>query len=86
MLVLRVQVGDAGYLDPAGNPVPETKFTGKGAALLFHDGRLVRGTWTKHDLTSPVELKTKAGKLAMPPGHTWIELVPAANGDVTFKK
>ena len=86
VLVLRVQVGDAGYLDPAGNPVPETKFTGKGAALLFHDGRLVRGTWTKNDLTSPVQLSTKAGKLGMPPGRTWIELVPAANGDVTFKK
>ena len=49
VLVLRVQVGDAGYLDPAGNPVPETKFTGKGQAMLFHDGRLVRGTWTKYE-------------------------------------
>ncbi|MDO9457750.1 DUF3048 domain-containing protein, partial [Nocardioides sp.] len=28
VLVLRVKVGDAGYTDPAGNPVPETKFTG----------------------------------------------------------
>jgi hypothetical protein len=28
VLVLRVQVGDAGYLDPAGNHVPETHFTG----------------------------------------------------------
>ena len=29
VLVLRVQVGDAGYLDPAGNPVPETKLTAR---------------------------------------------------------
>src|SRR5690349_19795888 len=43
VLVLRVQVGDAGYLDPAGNPVPETKFTGKGQAMIFHGGKLVRG-------------------------------------------
>ena len=43
VLVLRVQVGDAGYLDPAGNPVPETKLEGKGEAMIFHDGRLVRG-------------------------------------------
>ncbi|MCW2846021.1 MAG: hypothetical protein JWN22_3937 [Nocardioides sp.] len=85
VLVLRVQVGDAGYLDPAGNPVPETKFTGSGQAMLFHDGRLVRGTWKKDSLTSALTLSTQAGKLAVPAGHTWIELVPAANGDVTFK-
>ncbi|MBB6626824.1 DUF3048 domain-containing protein [Nocardioides sp. KIGAM211] len=85
VLVLRVQVGDAGYLDPAGNPVPETKFTGKGQALLFHGGRLVRGTWEKKDLTSNLTLSTAAGKLDVPAGHTWIELVPAANGNVTFK-
>jgi len=86
VLVLRVQVGEAGYRDPAGYPVPETKFVGSGAALLFHDGRLVRGTWTKKDLTSPLQLATKGGKLAVPAGRTWIELVPAVNGDVTFGK
>ena len=80
MLVLRVQVGDAGYLDPAGNPVPETKFTGKGAAMIFHDGRLVRGTWSKDGLDDAVTLSTKAGELTMPPGKVWIELVPAAGG------
>ena len=47
VLVLRVKVGDAGYKDPAGNPVPETKFTGTGKAMLFHGGRVVRGTWKK---------------------------------------
>jgi hypothetical protein len=84
VLVLRVQVGDAGYLDPAGNHVPETKFVGKGEAMIFHDGRLVRGTWQKNGLTAPLSLSTKAGKLTVPAGHTWIELVPAANGNVTF--
>ncbi|HEU5035630.1 MAG TPA: DUF3048 domain-containing protein [Nocardioides sp.] len=86
VLVLRVQVGDAGYLDPAGNPVPETKLTGKGEAMIFHHGRLVRGTWEKSDLSSPLSLSTKAGELTVPAGHTWIELVPAANGNVTFQK
>jgi hypothetical protein len=86
VLVLRVQVGDAGYLDPAGNPVPETKFTGKGDAMVFHGGRMVRGTWSKKRLDAPLRLSTKAGELAVPPGHVWIELVPAANGDVTVGK
>ena len=84
VLVLRVKVGDAGYKDPAGNPVPETKLEGKGAALLFHDGRLVRGTWSKKSLDSALELSTQAGKLTVPVGKVWIELVPEAGGDVTF--
>ncbi|MCD4533970.1 DUF3048 domain-containing protein [Nocardioides sp. cx-169] len=86
VLVLRVKVGDAGYRDPAGNPVPETKFEGKGAALLFHQGRLVRGTWSKKSLEAPLELATKAGELVVPTGRTFIELVPAGNGgDVSFE-
>ncbi|MFA6575238.1 MAG: DUF3048 domain-containing protein [Nocardioides sp.] len=84
VLVLRVKVGDAGYVDPAGNPVPETKLEGKGAALLFHDGRLVRGTWSKKSLDSAIELSTQAGKLTVPAGRVWIELVPETGGDVTF--
>ena len=86
VLVLRVQEGDAGYLDPAGNHVPETKFVGKGAAMLFHDGRMVRGTWSKDQLDSALQLSTKGGKLTVPAGHTWLELVPSNGGNVTFKK
>jgi hypothetical protein len=86
VLVLRVKVGDAGYKDPAGNPVPETHFTGKGQAMVFHKGRLVRGTWTKKGYSSSVDLKTAGGRLRLPPGHTWIELVPANGGNVTVTK
>ena len=85
VLVLRVRVGDAGYLDPAGNHVPETKFTGTGKALLFHGGQVVRGTWAK-TLTSTIKLRTKAGTLDVPAGHTWIELVPKDGGRVFIKK
>jgi hypothetical protein len=86
VLVLRVRVGDAGYRDPAGNPVPETQFTGKGQALIFHAGRLVRGQWTKESLEAPLELATEAGDLTVPAGRTWIELVPQDGGKVTFGK
>jgi len=88
VLVLRVREGDAGYLDPAGNHVPETLFTGSGKALLFHNGRMVAGTWHKSKTaTSPITLTTKKGqKLQVPAGHTWIELVPVSGGNVTFKK
>lgn len=86
VLVLRVKIGDAGYRDPAGYPVPETKFEGKGPAMLFHDGRVIRGTWTKKGLTGAIGLETKAGELLVPAGHVWIELVPADTGDVTFAR
>jgi hypothetical protein len=86
VLVMRVKVGDAGYRDPAGYPVPETKFEGKGAAVLFHGGRAIKATWTKDGLTGAIELTTKGGELTVPAGHVWVELVPAANGNLTFAK
>ena len=86
VLVLRVRVGDAGYKDPAGNPVPETKFTGTGQAMVFHDGSVVRATWAKRGLDAPVTLRTKSGELSLPPGRVWMELVPQNGGNVVVKK
>lgn len=84
VLTLKVEVGDAGYTDPAGNPVPETKFHGTGEAIVFHKGKAVRGTWSKSKEDSAIRLKTKAGELKVPAGHVWLELVPASGGNVTF--
>ncbi len=58
VLVLRVKEGDAGYLDPAGNPVPLTIYEGKGDMMLFHDGKVIEGTWSKDELKSPLQLTT----------------------------
>lgn len=85
VLVLRVKTVIAPYKDPAGNPVPETVFTGKGKAMIFHGGKVLRGTWTKDGLDAPVKLSTAAGSVKVPAGHVWIELVPTNGGDVTFK-
>jgi hypothetical protein len=85
VLVLRVRTSIAGYKDPAGNPVPETHFTGTGDALIFHGGKVLRGTWTKDGLDKTVTLSTKAGEVKIPAGHVWIELVPTNGGNVTFK-
>lgn len=85
VLVLKATVGDAGYTDPAGNPVPETKLEGTGAAILFHGGEMVRGTWEKDSLDSPLTLSTKAGELTVPAGRVWLELVPKAGGSVTLR-
>jgi hypothetical protein len=88
VLVLRVREGDAGYRDPAGNPVPETLFFGKGQLMLFHNGQVTRGTWSKDKRDSPVELTTAAGPMKVPAGHVWIELLPSnkAGGAIRITK
>ena len=80
VLVLRVREGDAGYLDPAGSHVPETLFFGKGQLMLFHNGQVTRGTWSKDKRESPLELTTAAGTMKIPAGHVWIELLPNKKG------
>ena len=80
--MLRVRVGLAGYRDPSGFPVPETRFTGRGDASIFHDGRMVTGTWVKDGLEAPLTLRTKGGELQLPPGKVRIELVPNGTGSL----
>jgi hypothetical protein len=87
VLVLRAKVGDAGYLDPAGNPVPETELFGEGDATLFHGGEAIEGTWTKDGTDGSIELTTAKGdELEVPAGSTWIELVPAQEGSLSYAK
>lgn len=83
VLALRVRTGDAGYKDPSGSFVPETKLEGTGPAMLFHDGRVVRGQWSKKGLTGPLRLKAAGKPLEVPAGHVFIELVPLQGGNVT---
>ncbi len=88
ILVVRVKQTDAGYLDPAGNRVPETIYHGTGKMQLFHNGQVVNGTWKKKSKKSPIQLSTAAGPLKVPAGHVWVELVPTAKdgGNVVFRK
>ncbi|MGN0065105.1 MAG: DUF3048 domain-containing protein [Nocardioides sp.] len=87
VLVMRVDVKDAGYRDPSGSFVPESVFEGTNDAVLFHDGRAVQGTWTKKGLDGEITLKTKKGEdLVVPAGKVWIELVPTGTGNVTWGK
>jgi hypothetical protein len=83
VLVLMVKTTVAGYKDPAGNPVPETRLTGKGPAMVFHGGKLVRGTWNKDGFDGALTLSAKGSAIKVPAGHVWIELVPRDGGKVT---
>ena len=86
MVVLFSKVGDAGYLDPAGNNVTETIFEGGGRAVVFHGDTVTEGTWEKQTLDSTIAMKDEAVEpLTLEPGKVWIELVPKDDGNVSFK-
>ncbi|WP_084541098.1 DUF3048 domain-containing protein [Nocardioides alkalitolerans] len=85
VVALEVDVVDAGYLDPAGNPVPESLLEGSGTATVFHDGRAVEAEWSKDSPGDALELTTDDGPLLVPPGHTWIELLPSTTGSLDYR-
>ena len=85
MIVMFCRVGDAGYTDPAGNPVPETKLEGKGRALVFHGNTVTEVEWLKPSLEEPITFSTKAGQpYTIAPGRVFFELVPKDDGKVTL--
>ncbi len=84
VLMLEVRVGDAGYLDPAGNPVPETYFSGSGKGVLVHGDKAQRVLWQKK-LDTPLTLSSPEGEpVTVPTGHTWVELIPRTTGSITI--
>jgi hypothetical protein len=85
ILLLRVKIGDAGYRDPAGNPVPETFFFGSGPGVLVHGDHAQKVKWTKHGKAGKLTLKSMKGNdVDVPAGHTWIELIPEQTGSVNL--
>ena len=50
--------------------------TAGGKAVMFTQGKAVKGTWSRDDLDSPTIFKDKEGKeFKMTPGNTWIQLI-----------
>jgi hypothetical protein len=85
MIVVFARVGDAGYTDPAGNPVPETVFEGSGEAQVFHGDQVETVKWNKPSLDEPLTFKAKDGTpYTIDPGKVFIELVPKDAGSVTL--
>ena len=88
VLVLRVQVGDAGYRDPAGNPVPETKFDGPGRGdALPRRPAGARHLEQERPRRRRSTLSTKAGELDRA-GRAHLDRAGPARqgGNVTFTK
>jgi Protein of unknown function (DUF3048) N-terminal domain/Protein of unknown function (DUF3048) C-terminal domain len=79
LIVVRVRIHTAFYVDPSGAPVPETILEGSGDAVIVHHDQAVVGRWKKATRGSMFHFTTKSGKrLLIPPGTTQIELVPTS--------
>jgi len=49
--------------------------TGSGVVWVFRDGKVVKGTWSRPNVSSPATYKDAQGKtIALKPGQTWVEL------------
>src|SRR5690625_999382 len=87
VVVMRVEIVASAGRDQSGAAVPETVMTGTGEALVASGGRTVAATWSKPTVASPVTLTTPDGEaVALTPGTTWVELVPADRGGVDVER
>ena len=54
------------------------KTTGTGSILLFQNGEVIEGKWSKSSSSASLKFTTNAGKsLELQPGQTWITAIPS---------
>jgi hypothetical protein len=69
--------------DVLGTPSTQIEdVTGSGLAILFRDGRAIRGRWVRESREEAVAFESRDGQpLILHPGRTWIEIVPNDKGE-----
>lgn len=84
VLVMEVDVNNSTKIkDVAGNPSPDIDLLNKGKALLFRDGKVLKGTWAMPDVGEVPVFQMKDGSpMVFAVGPIWVELVPSPRGDV----
>lgn len=84
VIVQQVDVNNSRTIvDVAGNPSPDISLTGSGKALLFRDGKVIKGTWSTAEEGTVTTFETKSGDaFVLKSGNTIVELVPSPNGEV----
>jgi hypothetical protein len=84
VLIQEVEVSPSSTIvDSAGNPSPDITLLGRGRALLFRDGRVIRGKWrTKKEGRAPVFTAKNGEEFVFAPGQTWVELIPSSKGAI----
>jgi hypothetical protein len=61
----------------SGSSVPATRTVGTGDALVFHNGEVIEGTWSREEITDVFVLSDADGEpIVVPPGRLWVTLFP----------
>lgn len=82
VLVQQVEVNNSSRLvDSAGNPSPKIDLKHGGKALLFRDGRVLKGTWKAKNGKFVYKMRN-GDPFVFAPGAVWVELVPSKKGEV----
>lgn len=78
VIVQMVPYQNTGYIDPAGNPVPDANVVGTGPAVILSGGKLVDATWSKPTPSSVTTYLASDGSriIRLLPGQTWVMLAP----------
>lgn len=72
-----VRYANTGFIDPAGNPVPEAYSVGNGKAIFLSGGMKATGTWSKASESSVTTFSDSSGQsVKLAPGRTWVEFAP----------
>ncbi len=78
VIVQMVPYQNTGYVDPAGNPVPDANIVGSGPAVVLSGGKLVHATWSKPSPSSITTYQASDGsRIRLRGGQTWVMLAPS---------
>ena len=76
--VLVILVGTSYTAFGGGKSLPATETTGSGQAHIFHDGRILSGTWARASNDDSFTLTATDGtEMTVPPGYPWISVFPS---------
>ncbi len=84
VLALLVDQGTADYLDPSGAPVPINVTEGTGSGFMATDGQVVQVEWSKESADDPWTFSVDGEDVPVPPGRTYLALLPLATGSLQF--
>jgi hypothetical protein len=75
VIVQFVQIDRSRFSDVNGVTSPITRTIGNGRALLFRDGRVLSGTWSRSGARATRWLDANGKPMLLKPGKTWVILV-----------
>lgn len=77
VIVEFVSYTNTGFIDPAGNPVPQAHSVGSGNAIFLSGGKEAQGSWSKASERSVTTFSDASGQpVQLEPGRTWVMFVP----------